>query len=86
MLSKFTSIVCIQYAYVNAIVVALGGFISSWLGGRIATAWISNGGWGSSKANYIIPALGCILGIPFFILAILSPNFYVSLILGLGGE
>ena len=41
---------------------------------------------GASKANYYVPALGCLGGIPFFVICLYSSNFYVALLLGLLGE
>jgi len=41
---------------------------------------------GASEANYYVPALGCLGGIPFFLICLYSGNFYVALLLGLLGE
>mmetsp|Transcript_11003 Transcript_11003/g.25795 ORF Transcript_11003/g.25795 Transcript_11003/m.25795 type:complete len:517 (+) Transcript_11003:648-2198(+) len=83
-----------QYASLNAFVVAVGGFVSSWLGGRITTAWIESAKEGASnrrlpaseKANYLVPAIGSFAGIPFFLITLYSGNFYVALLVGLFGE
>lgn len=83
-----------QYSYINAYVVAFGGFMSSYLGGKLTTAWIESGKqpdpslrWqGAGKANYYVPALGCLGGIPFFLVCLYSSNFYVALLVGLLGE
>ena len=35
------------------------------------------------NARLYLPAVGCFLGIPFFCICALAPNFYVSILLGL---
>mmetsp|Transcript_41707 Transcript_41707/g.53799 ORF Transcript_41707/g.53799 Transcript_41707/m.53799 type:complete len:479 (-) Transcript_41707:499-1935(-) len=83
-----------EYSYINAYVVAFGGFMSSYLGGKLTTMWIESGKnedpdkrWpGCQKANYYLPTLGCLGGIPFFMICICVENFYVSLLVGLMGE
>ena len=78
--SQYTS----QYSLINAFVVGGGGFVSSLAGGYLTTFWLSKpDSWGSAKANYYVPALGALSGIPFICLCLLSPNFYVSLCVGL---
>lgn len=88
--SKWSSLTS-QYSEINAFVVAFGGFLSSFLGGKITSAWLesakSESPWpGASKANYYVPMIGCLSAIPFMLIALYSPNFYVSLCLGLLGE
>ena len=46
------------YAYLNAYVVAFGGFCSSIAGGWVTSKWVVT----QPKANYYVPTLGCILG------------------------
>jgi MFS family permease len=83
-----------EYSYINAYVVAFGGFMSSYLGGKVSTMWIESGKeqdlskrWpGCDRANYYVPTIGCLGGIPFFMICICVNNFYVSLLLGLFGE
>jgi hypothetical protein len=41
---------------------------------------------GAAKANYYVPALGFLCGVPFFLVCLYSSNFYVALLLGLLGE
>lgn len=72
-----------QYSYINAYVVAFGGFCSSNAGGKITQMWLERG---ESKANYYVPMIGCLLGCPFICICCLSSNFYVSLCVGLFGE
>ena len=149
--SKWSSLTS-QYSEINAFVVAFGGFFSSFLGGKITSAWLESAKsesvsyakkklatrlsyahfckycaafatvrcalpsfmaykrplffrllcplvnktttiiyrikpWpGASKANYYVPMIGCLSAIPFMLIALYSPNFYVSLCLGLLGE
>eukprot|EP00617_Octactis_speculum_P003084 CAMPEP_0185776024 /NCGR_PEP_ID=MMETSP1174-20130828/84137_1 /TAXON_ID=35687 /ORGANISM="Dictyocha speculum, Strain CCMP1381" /LENGTH=465 /DNA_ID=CAMNT_0028463793 /DNA_START=19 /DNA_END=1416 /DNA_ORIENTATION=- len=78
----FTSYVT-EYSYINAYVVAFGGFCSSNAGGRITQMWLEKG---QTKANYYVPMIGCLLGCPFITICCLSSNFYVSLCVGLFGE
>ena len=68
-----------QYSYINAYVVATGGFLSSWAGGVVADHWLKV----EPNARLYLPAVGCFLGIPFFCICTLAPNFYVSILLGL---
>jgi len=83
-----------QYAYLNAYVVACGGFLSSWLGGRLTTYWIESGKDpasraplpGHASAHYYMPALGALGGLPFFLVTLYARNFYVALCVGLLGE
>lgn len=72
-----------QYSYINAYVVAFGGFVSSNAGGRITQMWVESG---ETRANYYVPMIGCLLGCPFMAICCLSSNFYVSLCVGLFGE
>lgn len=72
-----------QYSYINAYVVAFGGFMSSWAGGKITTMWLESG---QAKANYYVPMIGCIVACPFMAICCLSSNFYVSILVGLLGE
>lgn len=82
------------YSEINAFVVAMGGFLSSFLGGKLTTAWLesrnsSNASerWpGAKKANYYMPIIGCLSAIPFMLITLYSNNFYVSLCVGLLGE
>lgn len=67
------------YAYLNAYVVAFGGFCSSIAGGWLTSKWVVS----QPKANYYVPAIGCMLGCPFITICCLSGNFYVSMLLGL---
>ena len=69
-----------QYSYINAYVVAFGGFLSSWLGGVVADSWQKSG---EKKARLYLPALGCFLSLPFMAICCLAPNFYISILLGL---
>ena len=68
-----------QYSYINAYVVASGGFLSSWLGGMAAEKWRAV----EPKARMYLPACGCFGAIPFMAITCLAPNFYVSIFLGL---
>ena len=68
-----------QYSYINAYVVATGGFLSSWLGGMAADKWRAV----EPKARMYLPACGCFGAIPFMAITCLAPNFYVSILLGL---
>jgi len=68
-----------QYSYVNAYVVAFGGFLSSWLGGLVADEWKKT----EPRARLYVPALGCVAAIPFLAVCCLASNFYVSILLGL---
>uniref|UniRef100_A0A7S2WU90 Major facilitator superfamily (MFS) profile domain-containing protein n=1 Tax=Rhizochromulina marina TaxID=1034831 RepID=A0A7S2WU90_9STRA len=80
-----------QYSYINAYVVAFGGFCSSWGGGKITTLWKESANhedpsrrWpGAEKANYYVPMIGALLGIPFICICCLASDFYVSLCVGL---
>jgi len=67
------------YAYLNAYVVAFGGFCSSIAGGWVTSKWVVT----QPKANYYVPAIGCLLGCPFITICCLSSNFYVSMLCGL---
>lgn len=68
-----------EYSYINAYVVAAGGFFSSWLGGMIADKWHAV----EPRARAYLPALGCFLALPFMAVCCLAPNFYVSILVGL---
>ena len=68
-----------QYSIINCTVVALGGFLSSWGGGKVSDMWLKV----EPKARLYLPAAGCLLGVPFFCVCVLVPNFYVSIIGGL---
>ncbi len=72
-----------QYSIINAFVVAGGGFVSSNAGGYLTTLWLAGDRWGANKANYYVPAIGAVGGIPFMCLCLLSSDFYVSLCVGL---
>lgn len=62
--------------------VACGGFLSSFLGGKITTVWIASTN-GADYPNYYVPAIGAVLGCPFIAICCLADNFYVSIFLGL---
>ncbi len=69
-----------QYSLLNAFVISVGGAISSFGGGRLTDYLVNKAG--KDKGAYIralIPALGCILGLPFFAGTILADNFYVAI-------
>lgn len=68
-----------QYSYINAYVVAAGGFLSSWLGGLVSDKWLTF----EPRARMYLPALGCFTGLPFMAVCCLSPDFYTSILLGL---
>ncbi|KAJ8613838.1 hypothetical protein CTAYLR_004936 [Chrysophaeum taylorii] len=68
-----------QYSFINAYVVASGGFLSSWLGGMIADEWRRT----EVKARMYLPACGCFFSLPFIAVCCLAPNFYVSILIGL---
>lgn len=68
-----------EYSYINAYVVAAGGFLSSWLGGTIADKWRKS----EPRARMYLPACGCFGALPFIAICCLAPNFYVSILLGL---
>merc|ERR1711998_245845 len=67
------------YGYLNAWVVGMGSFASSITGGYITSMWVKT----EPRANYYVPAIGCVLGCPFITIACLSGNFYVSMLCGL---
>jgi len=64
------------YSYLNASVVALGGALSSYIGGKCADSWEQAGG---RYARVWIPAIGAAAAIPFMALCVLSTNFYLSI-------
>lgn len=69
-----------QYSLINAFVISIGGAISSFGGGRLTDYLVSKAG--KEKGAHIralIPALGCILGLPFFAGTVLADNFYVAM-------
>jgi len=68
-----------QYSYINAYVVAVGGFLSSWLGGMLADKWRRV----EPRARMYLPAVGCFGALPFMTITCLAPNFYVSILCGL---
>eukprot|EP00630_Chrysocystis_fragilis_P007346 CAMPEP_0197395608 /NCGR_PEP_ID=MMETSP1165-20131217/7168_1 /TAXON_ID=284809 /ORGANISM="Chrysocystis fragilis, Strain CCMP3189" /LENGTH=448 /DNA_ID=CAMNT_0042921373 /DNA_START=30 /DNA_END=1379 /DNA_ORIENTATION=+ len=68
-----------QYSYLNAYVVAAGGFLSSWLGGMLADKWHTV----EKRARMYLPACGCFGALPFMAVCCLAPDFYVSILLGL---
>lgn len=68
-----------EYSYINAYVVATGGFLSSWLGGMAADKWRAV----EPRARMYLPACGCFGALPFMAICCLAPNFYVSILLGL---
>ena len=82
------------YSEINAFVVAFGGFLSSFIGGKVTSAWLESAKnpdpsarWlGAEKANYYVPMIGCLAAIPFMLIALYSSNFYISLCVGLLGE
>lgn len=69
-----------QYSYINAYVVATGGFMSSFFGGTLADTWRKAG---EKRARMFVPAGGCFGALPFIAICCLAPHFYVSIILGL---
>lgn len=66
----------VTYAYLNAIIVSLGGGLSSFLGGRLVDKWEKAG---QPAARLYVPVLSTLLAIPFLALMTLSPSFYVSI-------
>ena len=68
-----------QYSYINAYVVAGGGFISSWLGGMLADKWRAV----EPRARMYLPVCGCFGSLPFMAICCLASDFYVSIFLGL---
>ncbi|CAM9506661.1 unnamed protein product, partial [Heterosigma akashiwo] len=64
------------YSYLNASVVAFGGALSSYLGGKFADKWEQSG---QKYARVWVPALGAIGAVPFMAICVLAGNFYVSM-------
>mmetsp|Transcript_23973 Transcript_23973/g.31123 ORF Transcript_23973/g.31123 Transcript_23973/m.31123 type:complete len:469 (+) Transcript_23973:92-1498(+) len=64
------------YSYLNASVVAFGGALSSYLGGKFADGWEKAG---NRYARVWVPAIGAAAAIPFMVLCVLSSNFYISM-------
>ncbi|CAM9695078.1 unnamed protein product [Pylaiella littoralis] len=64
------------YSYLNASVVSVGGALSSYAGGYAADRWEKAG---ENRARMFIPAIGALLGLPAFLLVIITPNFYASM-------
>lgn len=64
------------YAYLNAFVVAGGGALSSYIGGRVADRWEKSG---NIYSRLDVPLIGSLLGIPTIALCLLSTNFYLSM-------
>jgi MFS family permease len=64
------------YSYLNAFVVATGGALSSYIGGRAADRWEKSG---NPYARLDVPLIGSLLGIPTIALCVLSTNFYLSM-------
>ncbi len=71
-----------QYSYINAYVVAAGGFLSSWIGGILADKWRAF----EPRARMYLPACGCFGALPFMAICCLASDFYVSILLGLFTE
>jgi len=66
-----------QYGVINGIVTGLGGAISSFGGGKVTDVLATKNG---TYMRALIPALGCLIGLPFFAGVVLIPNFYAAMV------
>ncbi|CAN0270584.1 unnamed protein product [Pylaiella littoralis] len=64
-----------EYAVLNALVVAVGGLLSSFLGGVISDKYSVQ----DPRVRAWVPMVGCILAIPCWAGVVTGTNFYVSL-------